>query len=631
MADEISYSFSLNNTQGQPAADTTAPASAAPQELYAFADCELIGINPKMMLVINRQNGHQQMLAPDVVEGLTTCTTFRTLEEHASHLANTRKELRGQEAMALQALKQLDEAGMLLRASQVAERLNQPVERTPPPTRSFIITCDRPEAVRRLLDSMLRAGNLTRQDALFLVDDSRDPANREANREAVATFNLTSARDMQYVGPEAQSRLMEGLIQAQPDCEAGIRFLIDPARWTGHKTYGRARTLCLLLSVGYRAIVMDDDTLCQAVLPPITTEGIGFSGGGGRIATFYPDRDTLMQSAIPADFDPLTGHASVLGKPLGEAIRTLTGKAVETPQLANCNAAMTNVLRADSPILVTQCGAWGDPGTGTAHWALSMDNDTIDRLASAPHGMAEALENRLSWLGAPRPQITKMASMSQVTGLDNSALLPPYFPIFRGEDQLFGAMVEAMFHHAAVVDFPWAVPHLPLEERRDRGLREPIAGAGGISLFARYLTKHIDYKDATDPGQRLRYLAQDARRMANRSDDDLLLDYRTELARGHSDQVRMLNQQFERARDLPSANWQGYLQRGMEEMQGVLLAPRSPTQMKGIQAGTTEAEVVEKFRALARGWADALEGWAAVREASVGVTRELLGDGVMAA
>jgi hypothetical protein len=69
----------------------------------------------------------------------------------------------------------------------------------------------------------------------------------------------------------------------------------------------------------------------------------------------------------------------------------------------------------------------------------------------------------------------------------------------------------------------------------------------------------------------------------------------------------------------------------MEEMQGVLLAPRSPTQMKGIQAGTTEAEVLEKFRALARGWADALEGWAAVREASVGVTRELLSDGVMAA
>jgi len=622
MADDISISYSMSGE---------APTPAAAEELVAFADCELIGINPNMMLVINRQNGNQQMLAPQVVEGLTSCTTFRTIAEHAQQLASTRPELKGQEAMARQALEQLNAAGILLSASTICERLNEPAERTPPATRAFIITCDRPEAVSRLLDSMLRAGNLTRQDALFLVDDSKDPANREANREAVAKFNLTSARDMYYIGAEAQAQLMQGLIDALPAHEAGIRFLIDAERWTGRKTFGRSRTLCLLLSVGYRAIVMDDDTLCQAVLPPITDEGIGISSGGGRKAAFYPDRETLMQSARPADFDPLTGHATVLGRSLSQAMRTLTGESIDSATLRGCNAAMTNVLRADSPILITQCGAWGDPGTGSAHWALSLDEDSVDRLVSAPQGMATALQKRVSWLGASRPQITKMASMSQVTGLDNSALLPPYFPVFRGEDQLFGAMVEAMFHHGAVVDYPWAVPHLPLEERHDRGLREPIAGAGGISLFARYLTEHIDYKDATDPAQRLRHLAQDARRMANRSDEDLLLDYRTELARGHADQLRMLNQQLQRSADLPSGNWQGYLKRGMEEMQQVLVNPRSPTQLKGVPEGTTEAEVLAEFRVLARGWADALEGWVAVREASVEVVRELVDNGAMAA
>ena len=623
MADDISISYSLG--------DATPPA-ATPKQLVAFADCELIGINMNMMLVINRQNGRQQMLAPQVVEGLTSCTTFRTIEEHARHLAETRPELKGQEAMALQALKQLDEGGMLLRASTICDRLNEPAERALPPTRAFIITCDRPEAVRRLLDSMLRAGNLTRQDALFLVDDSKDAANREANREAVATFNLTSARDMYYVGTDAQDALMQGLIDAGPQHEAGIRFLIDPERWRGRNTYGRARTLCLLLSVGYRAIVMDDDTLCQAVLPPVPRkEGIGISSIGGREATFYPDRETLLASTRPADFDPLTGHAAVLGRPLGQAIGILGGGPLQASQLQGCNAAMTNVLRADSPILITQCGAWGDPGTGSAHWVISMDEDTIDRLATAPHGMAAAMENRVSWLGTTRPQITKMASMSQVTGLDNSALLPPYFPIFRGEDQLFGAMVEALFHRAASVEYPWAVPHLPLEARSDRGLREPMAGAGGISLFARYLTERIDYKDATDPAQRLHYLAQDARRVANRSNEDLLLDYRSELARGHSDQLRVLNQQLQRSKDLPSANWQGYLKRGVEEMQQVLVNPRSPTQLKGIPEGTGEAEVLAQFRELARGWADALEGWASVREASVEVVRSLVANGTMAA
>ena len=197
--------------------------TAAPAELVAFADCELIGINPHMMLVINRQNGNQQMLAPQVVDGLTTCTTFRTIAEHAKQLASTRPELKGQEAMARQALEQLDTAGILLRASNICERLNEGrPKRKPPATRAFIITCDRPEAVSRLLDSMLRAGHLTRQDALFLVDDSKDPANRDANREAVAKFNLTSARDMYYIGVEAQAQLMQKLIDALPAFEAAF-------------------------------------------------------------------------------------------------------------------------------------------------------------------------------------------------------------------------------------------------------------------------------------------------------------------------------------------------------------------------------------------------------------------------
>ena len=45
------------------------------------------------------------------------------------------------------------------------------------PTRVCIITCDRPGTVERLLDSMLRSGNLSRHDELLMIDDSRDPAN----------------------------------------------------------------------------------------------------------------------------------------------------------------------------------------------------------------------------------------------------------------------------------------------------------------------------------------------------------------------------------------------------------------------------------------------------------------------
>ena len=236
-------------------------------DLVAFGDCEFIRLNEAMMIVINRENGNQQIMTSQVVEGLKTCSEFKTIDAHAAHLANTRSELKGDGSMAVTALNGLRESGMLVLAKDVCTRLEKVIPRQLPPTRAFIITCDRPVAVERLLESMLRAGKLSQHDALFLVDDSREPENRAANRELVAKFNLRSAKDMLYFGEDAQDALLSELIKKLPSHISGIRFLLDRSLWQGHKTYGRSRTLCLLLSVGYRALVMDDDIICQAMLP----------------------------------------------------------------------------------------------------------------------------------------------------------------------------------------------------------------------------------------------------------------------------------------------------------------------------------------------------------------------------
>ena len=159
---------------------------------------------------------------------------------------------------------------MLLEAGDICAGLASPTARQPAPTRVFVITCDRPAAVERLLESMLRTSKLSQHDALFLVDDSRQPANREANREAVARFNLRSPRTCSTGRRRRRNSGRPGPGTART--RRGHTILLT-ARMGREKTYGRSRTLCLLLSVGYRALVMDDDILCQAVLPPITESG----------------------------------------------------------------------------------------------------------------------------------------------------------------------------------------------------------------------------------------------------------------------------------------------------------------------------------------------------------------------
>jgi len=611
----------MTDPANTPATGETGTSGNSAAGLYAFADCELISINNGMMLVINRLNGNQQMMAPQVVEGLKTCTGFETLETHASQLAATRPELQNNPAMALSVLQNLQAAGMLLPATTICERLAEPAPRRLPPTRAFVITCDRPAAVQRLLESLLQAGRLSQHDALFLVDDSREPANRAANREAVIQFNQRSARDMFYLGAEEQQALMSALSDALPTHATGIRFLLDPQQWRGKKTFGRSRTLCLLLSVGYRALVMDDDIICRAMLPPVSEEGIGIGSGAMRQAAFYESEQALFAGNRRADFDPLSGHATLLGSSLGQTIAALNNGPLQEKQLHHTNAALANVLRADSPVLISQCGSLGDPGTGP-HWGAHLGEQSVERLLAAPHGMTDALENRLNWLGSARPNLFKMPFMSQLTGLDNSRLLPPYFPAFRGEDALFGAMLVSLHPSSVALEYPWSVPHLPLEPRRSN-LREPIAGSsGGISLLARYLSQGIDYRDATDPGARLQAMAADALRIAARDDANLLLDYRTELARGHADQLHIFAAKLERAQRLPSTDWQQYLRRGVDEVQRALTHQHNLTAIEGVAQGASNEQLLAEFRDMARGFAAALAGWVETRDVASRIVDE---------
>ncbi len=608
MSDELTTTYSYSGLSDNPFSPQTQPENPA---LFAFADCEIIPIDAQKTLVINRLNGKQQFFAPPVVDALMTCTQFDTLEGHAKRLCATRPELKGQESAVQGTLTQLRDSEFLLRSERIQKQLLTEERRTLAPSAVFVITSDRPDAVERLLESLLRNANLGMHETVTLIDDSKLPESQAANQELVERFNLRSAKDMRYFGADEQKSLLERLIRELPEAEEGIRFLIDPEQWRGKKTYGRSRTIALLLSVGKRAVILDDDILCDAIHPAVREEGIGFTGR--RQAAFYADRDTLMASAASTGQDPIVGHLKYLGQNLGFALNDIAGGDLQTEWLHSANAAMLNELHADTPVLITQCGSWGDPGTGSAHWALHLDEASIERLASAPHGMAQALENRCSWFGCTRPTLHKMAFMSQMTGVDNSQLLPPYFPAFRGEDLLFASMVEAMYHHGAVLEYDWCVPHLPLDDRSDRGLREPIAGSGGIVLFTRYLVENIDYKDASNPERRLLGLAEDAKRMAERSDKDLLLDYRREQAKGQAHLMYNLAQKYRSAKDLPSQNWQAYISRAVEEAEQSLAEIHSPVHIQGIDPSTDEANVIATFRQYAIGWSMAIRYWQRIR------------------
>lgn len=599
-------------------------ATPAPSGLYAFAECETVAMSNGGVLLIHRQSDAQMLVAPPVAQSMRLCRTFRTLEAHATLLTDSIPELAGQQADVMNVLGMLRDAGLLESAESVCERLNREVPPAVdrPATRAFIITCDRPAAVERLLESMLRSGNLARHEAIFLIDDSRDAGNAQRNREAVEKFNLTCPRDLQYIGAEEAHQLMNSLIAELPEQEEAIRFLIDRGRWAEQKTYGLARNLCLLLSVGRRAIVMDDDVLCMAVESPHAEAGLAF-GQQEREVDFYRNPQEMEARTQKAEFDPLTGHASCLGLNMGQAIKQLSARQLVPEDLAGANAPYLSQWSAESPVLITQSGTVGDPGTPGTDWLYTLNPSSSKRLLEFPGGVEGALQSRCYWLGQPRPLFSKLAVISQVSGLDNTRLLPPYFPVFRGEDYLFGAMTEYLHPNAAVLEYDWSVPHLPLDERKGDPDPAPATGKGRININ-RYVTDRTVYDADISPEARLTSLAALGRTLSETSDRGLLVTYRREVAQGQSDEFSRLNA-FLQDGSIRPPGWQDWLEQSARLLGEAMQTPAALTDVPGIPDELSGDEILSRTRTLLGGFAASLESWQLIRRAAGKVAEEYTG------
>lgn len=622
MADDTGISYSYQGgTPSSPPADDNAP-------LYAFINCERVNLQSGAVLLLHKLSDAQMIIAPEVSIALASCTSFQSLTKHVDVLTSTIPQLAGQQADVIKVLEMVRDTGLFTSAEDMCARLRsaEPAAVDLARTRVFIITCDRPEAVQRLVQSMLFAGNLSRHEELFLIDDSRNPENAELNRQLVEQFNLTSPRDMRYVGASQQERLLNALIEDLPQHEAGIRFLIDRKRWADKKSYGLARTLSLLLSVDSRAIVMDDDVICAAVDSPFKANGVGF-GDTAREVEFYASEQDILSRTEKMDIEPLTGHAQCLGLNMSQALEKLGFGNLKPADLRGANGAFLSQWHAESPVILTQSGTMGDPGTPRTDWVYTVDPNSAKRLMASAGGLEGALNNRHYWMGQPKPQFNKMAVISQVTGMDNSKLLPPYFPVFRGEDYLFGAMVEYLHPESTVLEYDWCVPHFPLEQRSGSADNTPPSGKGGINP-SKYITDHTLYETGISAETRLLGLCQLLRELSETSDQGLLTRYRAEVAESQNTEIKQLSTKLTNNAPRTQA-WQDYLQESLNITTQAQATKAELGDIPRLPDGYPADKVLDEFRAYTGDFVQALEGWTEIRQAAKSVTINLVNSGAL--
>lgn len=593
-------------------------------ELFAMDRVTEHNLPDNSILARNPRNGRKMVLPAEVISAMTYCDTFKTLEEHVATLMEGSDDSDDRRKSIASVVKSIHEGGLTVSARDICARLT-PDEKSPSvPMKAVvvIITCERPVALKRLLESFLAVCDLSLVEQCFIVDDSRLADNQSRNFDITRQFNKLAEIEISYFGDRQAREFVKALIQRLPNYEEQIHFLVGRNRWKDYFTAGVARNYSLLLSVGKQVIVFDDDSICKAYESPFIDHGFEFSARE-RQAHFYATQDEEQYLKSVEDPDPVKQHMRCLGLSVPEALKVMGSGSPGQNSLRHARSEFAAGLNRNSKILITECGSLGDPGTPSNNWLATIPSESRERLLKVESRLEIALRHRNCWLGVGRPTFTPSANMSQVTGIDNRDFLPPYFPIDRGEDRIFGEAVNFIFPDSVCLNYPWATPHLPIPARQ---WSETDPDAPPSAIFPGKLTEKTTAKKqlclAEDPYLRLEYLAQLFRDLANSSKATIVnlhaedwLEYKV----GHLAELHTILKESVGA----PQSWLDYLQHSIQKTQAVSLDELDPLGLKGSTGGFKGEELIGFWQASWDGFGRALSAWPEIRREAKTITDEL--------
>ena len=594
------------------------PQSEPASPLWSFNGVRMLA-GPAGAVVLHKiRNDRRMMVLPDVAEALRLCTPFRTIEAHTRNIVDALPTLKEHFEHTQQTLQNLADAGIFESSEACWERLtspNGPAEQ-PAPARVFILTCDRPQALDRLMSGLREYPLPNAVESIWIIDDSRQAVHIQENASIVAQQAKGAKVPVVHFDLSAREDLIQHLKTVLPAQTDSIDWLLDRSYWGKAPTFGQARNVALLLSVGKRALLLDDDIVPQAIAPPLSATSMRFGTANDREAAFYESRESLMQHALPLTESPLALMLASLGQPLAKLLRQHLS---EHTALSGFDGDLLSHFQAQSAVKLSQCGTWGDAGTGSSgNWIFHLPHQPIKKLLSHTAKLPAILDAGANWMGYRGPTITPHGIMAAVTGIDHRALLPPYLPAGRGEDILFGVLLQRLYPDAAVWNEGWAIRHEPIEQRSGRGDLSPLTVTPGTALLVDWLGREPRDQWGLVPEQQLAGVANQVQRLVCMETDSLESLVRQELVSKRSALLSICMSHLDRLgemTELPGTKaWQRFLEDSRDRLVTEIQTPE-PSPLDDHMT-TRALTSLPALRTHGQHFADALSAWPEICEAA---------------
>jgi hypothetical protein len=332
-------------------------------------------------------------------------------------------------------------------------------EHLPPIEDLGIMTCGTPSLLVRAVkswDSFARHHDRTLH--VTVVDDSPTPERARAQQDAARTLETELGITLRFVGPEARRRVARDLAQlagVAPEL-AGFAVSGCPQPRVG---IGASRNLLNLLLPGRRLVAADDDIIARFEVPPRHDLALWITAEDVPMHTHFFDSVQDAEARVPVSIEPdaLALHESFVGHSVASVVRRSSGPA----SLRGAEPGLTAALQSRPVrIAATALGLAGDSASDClGFFSLLATGDT------AQHVLARQTPLSPSREVLRRPEFPVLCQgayfITYCHAVDNTLRLPPYFPVGRGEDQVWQKLLHWTLPDTVVGHLPLAVRHRP--------------------------------------------------------------------------------------------------------------------------------------------------------------------------
>ena len=363
-----------------------------------------------------------------------------------------------------------------------------------------IITCERPQLLGKSFESIAeRVMQNNPEISVTLFDDSVNDESKIKNRRLTSEIENKYGIKTSYIGEKEKYDFIETFL-AGSEKEVFSRELMNFAlfgdqRFSCMKGPGSNRNASLLLLSGRKIISFDDDVKYLFGSPPEFNNDIEISYIKNPDKNIFPNMKKVINNFKYAEIDALNYIDEVLGK----TVKTLIKKAENSHGSIISNDFIPepgySLNDDESTVKAAVFGLYGGRWYSSP-LGIYFDNGKGRKKAFKNISEYNSIKKNPFHLMLPNCLTLSRAPsfIATATGMDATAILPPYPPYGRNSDGIWATVMLAVNRKSFIAQLPLAIYHEISNKNpfTDKDYEDTSASFGIITvLIIKYLRKTL--------------------------------------------------------------------------------------------------------------------------------------------